>query len=319
MERQALKCFTAPAAKAARAVRDSQPCDDADVPVGECAQQHASPGPILDASTGHVARADDEVRVRAGREQTRNVGRVVRQIGIHLTDVCRVGTERVLQARDVRQAKPPWSRPMQYGDAPTAFTYKYIGHVTRAVRRPVIHDEHPDVRNAQKGGSHHGEDCRARCRWERSPAAASIAYLWTVHLGLLYGWPLTRAPAARTASVVASLDPSSMTSTSCQGATARRRDTTAPIAPSSFVAGITTVTDDGSANELLHDAVPADLRGPRQPVLSELPREIGTGGEARNRLADGGRLRCADIPVFAVANKFQRAARIGRGHHRFGA
>ena len=72
-----------------------------------------------------------------------------------------------------------------------------------------------------------------------------------------------------------------------------------------------TVTDGGSGKQLLYNTVPGDLRRPRQPVLSEPSREIGIDGESRDRMADLGRLRRADETVFAVANEFERAARIG--------
>ena len=54
----------------------------------------------------------------------------------------------------------------------------------------------------------------------------------------------------------ASFSPSSTTSTSNHDACVASCETTVPIVARSFMAGITTDTVDGSANELLHDPVP---------------------------------------------------------------
>ena len=59
------------------------------------------------------------------------------------------------------------------------------------------------------------------------------------------------------------------------GGAARRRDTTVPMASASFIAGITIETLDGSANELLDDAVHVIvLRNRTDPRGRDVPRAI---------------------------------------------
>src|SRR5512139_1993695 len=134
-------------------------------------------------------------------------------------------------------------------------------------------------------------------------------------LPLLYGWRMTRAPAASARAAVASVEPSSTTSTSRHGAAWRSIETTPAIASCSFMAGRTTETSEASAKQLLHDAVPGDGPRPRQacraealcPLLSVAARELHGGG------GDRGRLRRANVAVDVVRDELQRSAGVGGG------
>src|SRR5262245_19825230 len=127
---------------------------------------------------------------------------------------------------------------------------------------------------------------------------------------------MTRAPAAAARAPVSSIDPSSMTSTSPQVAEASRRCTTPPIASASFIAGMTIETTRGSANQLLHDAVPGDLSRPGTAGLAKRARPIAIRCQRHDRLAEWLRLRSADEAVRAVDDEFECAAGIGSGNHR---
>src|SRR4051812_17213419 len=84
VERQAPQQLAPPAAEAAGAVADRQPGDRTHVPVRECAEQQPAAGPVAQPATRHVARADDQVGVRSGLEQPRQLRRIVRKVGVHL-------------------------------------------------------------------------------------------------------------------------------------------------------------------------------------------------------------------------------------------
>src|SRR5215204_155500 len=134
-------------------------------------------------------------------------------------------------------------------------------------------------------------------------------------LPLVYGWRTTRAPARAARSPVASREPSSTTRISLHSASARRLDTTSPIASSSFNAGITMETLDGSAKQALHDTVPGDLPRARESCLAELRGTCAIGGETDDCRTDGGGLRRTHEPILIVDHEFQRSTGIGRGDH----
>src|SRR5262245_36233213 len=127
---------------------------------------------------------------------------------------------------------------------------------------------------------------------------------------------MTRAPASRARSPVASTLPSSTTMISCQAALARKVVTTGPIASASFTAGITTETADVSAKEPLDDAIPRDRARTYAPCLAEPCRECLVAGEAIDDGRDRLRLRVAHEPVRSVDHEFEHAAGIGRGDDR---
>src|SRR5215475_4414944 len=92
----------------------------------------------------------------------------------------------------------------------------------------------------------------------KSPFARRIPVFTAAPFPLLYGCRTTHAPAARALADVSSVERSSTTRTSRHGAAARREETTVPMASASFIAGMTIVTLEGSAKQLLDHPVPRD-------------------------------------------------------------
>src|SRR6185369_13445826 len=152
-----------------------------------------------------------------------------------------------------------------------------------------------------------------------SPVALRMPVFTAAPLPLLYGCRMTLAPAAPARSPVPSLEPSSITMTSRHRAADSSRETTSPMTGASFMAGITTETDPGSAKELLHDAVPCHLCGAYQPCVPESRRQRSIGCKRRDGFPDGLRIGGTDESVLAVDDKFQGAAGIAGRHHRLGA
>src|SRR5687767_10717888 len=111
---------------------------------------------------------------------------------------------------------------------------------------------------------------------------------------------MTCAPAAAAFAPVASVEPSSTTRISRQGAAPRSCETTSAMPSSSFNAGMTTDTDEGSAKQLLHDAVPGDEPGALEAGSSEAGRQLAIGVEFGDRRANRRRVGIADEPVLAV-------------------
>src|SRR5689334_14166551 len=130
---------------------------------------------------------------------------------------------------------------------------------------------------------------------------------------------MTHAPASAARMAVASADPSSITRISRHAAAARSCEMMPPIAASSLNAGITIDTADGSAKQLLHDAIPCDLPRPGEAGGAEARRERAIGREPGDRGSDRRRLGRADESVLAVDDEFERTARIGAGDDRFAA
>src|SRR3954468_4694557 len=104
-----------------------------------------------------------------------------------------------------------------------------------------------------------------------------------------------------------------MTSISRHAAAPWSSLTTAPIACSSFIAGITIETAVASAKQLLHDAVPGDGLRPAASCSPEPRRQSLVGAEGTGRRRDDVRHGRAPESVLAVDDEFERSARIGGG------
>src|ERR671918_720189 len=127
---------------------------------------------------------------------------------------------------------------------------------------------------------------------------------------------MTRAPALRARSPVASADPSSITMTSCHGAAARSCATRSPIAAPSFMAGITTDTELGSANELFHDAIPGHGARAGSSGGAKARGKPAVDCEPVDGVANSAGFRLADESVFTAHDKFESTARVGCRDHR---
>src|SRR5205814_9001979 len=148
-----------------------------------------------------------------------------------------------------------------------------------------------------------------------SPLALRIPLLTAAPFPLLYGCRMTQAPASRALAAVSSAEPSSTTMISCHRAALRSSDTTVAMLAASFIAGMTMETAEGSAKELLDDAVPRDRTG---DGLSRVPEALGERSIGREPVDGGGqrhRVGRADESVDAVAHEFERTSRICGGDH----
>ena len=87
---------------------------------------------------GDVARAESEVgaaaRIRGRRDQPRDVGGIVGEVGVHLDDPLGAGGERAREAGDVGRAEPLLDRPVQDLD-PLVGGGEAVGDLTGAVGR----------------------------------------------------------------------------------------------------------------------------------------------------------------------------------------
>jgi hypothetical protein len=92
--------------------------------------------PAGDAAAGHVAGAEGEVGAVAGeRDQAREVGGVVRAVGVHLADELGVVRERVGEAGDVGGAEAELARAVEHLGA------ELLGERAGAVGAGVVDDE----------------------------------------------------------------------------------------------------------------------------------------------------------------------------------
>src|SRR4051812_12969650 len=110
-----------------------------------------------------------------------------------------------------------------------------------------------------------------------------------------------------------------MTSISRHPAASWSSWTTAPIACSSFIAGMTIETAIASAKQLLHDTVPGDRLRPATSCRPEPRRQPFVGAEVTDRSCDDVRHGRAHESILAVDDEFERSARIGGGDHRLAA
>src|SRR3954462_3485412 len=89
--------------------------------------------------------------------------------------------------------------------------------------------------------------------------------------------------------------------------------TTAPIACSSFIAGITIETAVASAKQLLHDTVPGDRLRPATSCRPESRRQALVGAAVGDRRCDDVRHRRAHESILAVDDEFERSASVRGG------
>jgi len=97
--------------------------------------------PIDDADAVEISGADrDVVRVQRAQE-IRQVGRIVREVSVHLPDGVCTGRDRMPQAVDIRHAQTAWARPMEHFDASIGLPCERVGDFPGPVRRAIVDDE----------------------------------------------------------------------------------------------------------------------------------------------------------------------------------
>src|SRR5260221_4643007 len=146
-DRQARERLAAPAAIAAGAVAGGQVRDEPDVAVAERAEQDPGDRPVDDAYPAvHVPRSDHELVRGGGADERREVGRIVREIAIHLADELRAPfLDGVQQAVDVRAAETAGPGPMQDLDAAGGILHQLVRDRPRPVRGSIVDDEQAEA------------------------------------------------------------------------------------------------------------------------------------------------------------------------------
>ena len=96
--------------------------------------------PVGDPAAIRVARAEHQVRVGGRLQQTRQVGRVVGEVGVHVGDQLRPARQRLPEPGHVRGPEAPLGRPVQDGDV-LAIACEPIGDLAGAVGRRVVDDQ----------------------------------------------------------------------------------------------------------------------------------------------------------------------------------
>ena len=125
---EALEQLAPEALEAAGEVPDRDAEDGAGVPGAAAAERSARRGPSRHAAAGDVAGAEHEVGVRGGRDERRDVRRVVREVGVHLHD--ELGAARRARAR---------TRPRRRGrDRPSRLRWRTSTDSSSAASRSAI-------------------------------------------------------------------------------------------------------------------------------------------------------------------------------------
>ena len=97
--------------------------------------------PVGHPAAGHVARAEHEVGALGRGDQARQVGRVVREVGVHLEHQLRAAGERALEARQVGAARGPPLPGRCSTSTCGVLVGQPVGDLAGAVRRAVVHDQ----------------------------------------------------------------------------------------------------------------------------------------------------------------------------------
>jgi hypothetical protein len=143
--------------EAGRDVADARSQRDAGVGVAAPRDELAHEGPVAHGSTGNPPGADHEVGTGAReRDHGREVGRIVRAVGIDLDDEVVATLSRDGEAREVGAAEPVFRGAVQHGDGGVGCG-RGIHEVARAVRAAVVDDEHVGL---GYGGAHSREKAR---------------------------------------------------------------------------------------------------------------------------------------------------------------
>ena len=112
--------------------------------------RRARRAPVAQAAAGDVARAEREVGAAGDAvEQRGQVGRVVREVGVHLDHVPAPRAQRVLEARHVGAAEAGLARPVEDLDV-VARGRQRVGDLAGPVGRAVVDHQHADARAARR-------------------------------------------------------------------------------------------------------------------------------------------------------------------------
>ena len=110
--------------------------------VGGPAAAHGAPqsAPVRHLAPVDVARAQHDVGVFGRLDQERDLGRVVREVGVHLDDEIRAPGKGVIEPGDVGGAEALLRRSVKHLDVVT-LGREAVGDLAGAVGRVVVDDE----------------------------------------------------------------------------------------------------------------------------------------------------------------------------------
>ena len=118
--------------------------------VSERAEQPAFQAPTgIDTSAGGVPGANDHVCLVRPFEHRGHLLRRMRQIGVHLHDEVAPVIQRPSEPGYVRCPKALLARPGDDLDATVIAFAEGAGHVSRPVRRAIVHDVQVEVADTQ--------------------------------------------------------------------------------------------------------------------------------------------------------------------------
>ena len=115
--------------------------------------------PALDPAALDVARAEHQVGIARGGDQPRHVGRVVREVGVHLEDQLGPAGQRLPEARDVGAPEALLAAAVQHLDG-LVLGGEPVRDRTGAVGRVVVHHEHAVLARRLGQLGEHGRDDR---------------------------------------------------------------------------------------------------------------------------------------------------------------
>lgn len=121
-------------------IHHGQARQQADVKASAVAEEESAQRPIEDAHAALVTRTDDKViRLRRGKKP-RQIGRIVREVGVHLDDAPVTARKRPTEGSAVGAAKPGLGRAMEHAETRMG-PHQAFGEGAGAVRRGIVHNQ----------------------------------------------------------------------------------------------------------------------------------------------------------------------------------
>jgi hypothetical protein len=191
--------LAAVAAKAPRAIVCLEPEHGSCEKVAPGADPLAYQPPVFGPSPAHVARADDQIRVRDPGQKEGEVARMVREITVHLEDVRIVALQGPPESQNVGCAQPQLARAVQYKD-PFPLDGQLIGDLARAIRRIVVHDEQIETALLRLDAIDQGDEIVALVVGRYHNQRSRHSHL-SSSAGAMCAWPILHATPCTTCSI----------------------------------------------------------------------------------------------------------------------
>src|SRR5215218_9663471 len=138
-----LEHFAPVALEPSREVAHLQPEHPLGVPAAPARDDAPPDPPALDLTAVHVARAEHHIGVVSRAQQAGEVGRVVREVGVHLADERGTGIQGPAEAGQVGLAEAELRVPVKHLDLAGELGRQAIRDGAGAVGRGVVDDQHP--------------------------------------------------------------------------------------------------------------------------------------------------------------------------------